>query len=644
MATLTNQVKKRVEELRRLLNDYSYYYYALDNPKVSDAIHDSLMSELRSLETAHPALVTLDSPTQRVGGKAIDKFAKVRHSAPMLSLSDMFSEDEFLHWAERVEKLTGNEPEYYAEIKVDGLALSLTYEKGRLVRGATRGDGAIGEDVTQNVRTIKSVPLVLRRPESIEIRGEAYLPREAFADLNNERRKASEPVFANPRNAAAGSLRQLDPRITASRPLAFTAYSVADHEYPTHEAEHAAARALGFVAGEFNRVCRSPRAVIEYWNELLKRREGLPYQIDGIVVTVNDKSLWPRLGVVGKDPRYATALKWPAEEAATVIEAIVPQVGRTGVLTPVAHLRPVSLAGTTVSRATLHNQDIIDAKDIRIGDTVVVRKAGDIIPEVVKVVKELRPHGTKPYELPKTVDNYEFERVRRQIQHFVSRPAFNIEGLGPKIITRLMEEKLVNDPADLFDLTEGDIAPLERFGELSAKNLIASIHSHRRVSFDRFIYSLGILGVGLETARDLMARYRSIGDLERATLDDLSRINNIGPVTAKQIADYFDRVQNQRFVHQLLGKGVRIDYSHPRVAEREGVSGKAFVFTGTLTAMSREGAEELVRRLGGRATDSVTKKTDYVVVGSDPGSKAEKARKLGVPILSEAEFLRLVNR
>lgn len=648
----TKEVIERVEKIRNVIDDLRYRYHVLDDPTVTDAHYDGLMRELVGYEAEYPELQSPDSPSQRVGGEPLKKFTQVQHIVPMLSLNDAFDPIEVQQWENRIKRLAPKATfEYYAEIKMDGLAISLVYENGSLVCAATRGDGYTGEDVTNTIKTIRAIPLKLRETDKtkaylqgrIEVRGEVYMPKKAFEALNKDREKQGKPLFANPRNASAGSVRQLNPKITASRNLEFMAYQVIlPKSLEKHHQEHELAQELGFSADHHNKLCKNIDAVIEFWTKFEKKRDGLPYQIDGLVVGVNDNDLRGRLGVVGKAPRGAIAFKWAAEEATTIIEDIVPQVGRTGSLTPVAHLKPVVVAGSTVSRATLHNQDIIDAKDIRIGDTVVIRKAGDVIPEVVKVLPELRPKDAQPYKLPDTVENFSFTVRKRQIEHFVSRSAFDIEGVGPSLIERFLEEGLIGDAADLFDLKEGDLQELDRFGELSAKNVVSGIQNRKAIAFDRFIYALGILNVGIETARELTRRFKTIHNLMDASLEDLQAIKDIGPITAQSIYNFFEKNKNREFVEKLLAKGVTIDYRQTDTKERDGVTGKTFVFTGGLEHGSREQAKELVRSFGGDVSESVSKLTDYVVVGEDPGSKYDKALKLGVTVLTEADFVKLV--
>lgn len=687
---ISTAIRERVTRLRTVINDLRYRYHVLDDPTVTDSDYDSLMRELVGYETEYPELLTPDSPSQRVGGKPLAKFSQIHHEIPMLSLTDAFNEEEMEQWENRMKRIVPKgDYTYYAEVKMDGLAISLVYRDGILETGATRGDGYVGEDVTQNIRTIQAIPLRLRETSEtkpylhgrLEVRGEIYMPKQAFDALNQDRASQNLPLFANPRNAAAGAVRQLDPKITASRNLTFMAYQVIlpiEHRtnLQTHHEEHDLAEKLGFPSNKYNRLCPDLKTVITYWNEFEKKRPALPYQIDGLVVGVDNNRLKQELGIVGKSPRGMVALKWPAEETTTVIEDIIIQVGRTGALTPVAHLRPVEVAGSTVSRATLHNQDEIERKDIRIGDTVVVRKAGDVIPEVVKVITELRPKNSKPFHMPtecpvcgnpvtrrpgeavsRCSNTSCFSVQRRQLEHFVSRAAFDMEGLGPKILDRFIDEGLIKDFADLFDLQAGDIAGLERFGEKSAENIIQTIHSHKTLPLARFLYALGIRNVGTETARDLsafLADRITAHELTEAdaqtfpsllasiTLEEWNSIPAIGPVVAQHIYDYFHNNTHLTFIANLLTKGVTITIPTERKQTKEGITGKSFVFTGTLHSMTRDEAKEKARSYGAEISESVSKKTDYVVVGDEPGSKYEKAQQLGVTILNEAAYRKLI--
>ncbi len=681
----TRAISERVTQLRQVIDDLRYRYHVLDDPQVTDTDYDSLMRELVSYEEKYPELRTSDSPSQRIGGTPLKKFAQVSHAYPMLSLTDAFNEEELRSWESRMKRLVANgNYQYYTEVKIDGLAIALTYKDGLLVTGATRGDGYVGEDVTHNIKTIRAIPLSLRetakvdRKQRIEIRGEMYMPRKAFERLNKERAEQNLPLFANPRNASAGSIRQLDPTITANRQLEFMAYQVliGEPDQPKrlayHHDEHDLAVELGFASNRYNRLCQNLDEVLDFWREFEKQRAHLPYQIDGLVVGVDDMKLRNELGVVGKAPRGMIALKWPAEEVATVIEDITVNVGRTGALTPVAHLRPVEVAGTTVSRATLHNQDEIERKDIRVGDTVIIRKAGDIIPEVVKVITELRPKETQPFQLPdhcpicqspvirkpgeavvRCTNSECFSVQRRRLEHFVSKAAFDMEGLGPKILDRFIDEGLIKSFADLFDLKQGDVEGLERFGEKSAANIIQTIQSHKQITLARFLYALGVRNVGYETAIDLadyISRRLKKDDLKQelitrlveTTTEEWQSIPDVGPVVAENIADYFQDKSHQQFLTELLDKGIEIELPKQQTAHKEGVTNKTFVFTGGMETMTRDEAKDKARALGAVVSESVSKKTDYVVVGSDPGSKYEKAMQLGVTVLDEPAYLKLV--
>jgi DNA ligase (NAD+) len=667
------EAKVRIEKLRKYIDDLRYRYHVLDDPTVTDADYDSLMHELVGLEEQFPEFLDPNSPSQKVGGKPLDKFRSVKHEYSMLSLNDAFSEDEMKEWYVRLVRLVGNkvidDSGYYSEIKMDGLAISLVYETGALAYAATRGNGFIGEDITNNIKTIKAIPLTLRQESKyweiakngrIEIRGEIYMPIKSFETLNKERLEKGLPLFANPRNAAAGSVRQLDPKITASRNLDFMGYGMIGVRVDTHEEEHAVIKDLGLPVNKYNKYCKSLEEVFKLWHDWEKIRPKLPYQIDGMVVNLNDKRVFERLGVVGKSPRGAIAFKWPAEEATTMLEDIEVRVGRTGVLTPTAHLKPVVVAGSTVSRATLHNADEIEKKDIRIGDTVVIRKAGDIIPEVVKSIKELRSGKEKIFKMPKECPMcgggvyrkphevaYRCSNVKcfaiekRSLEHFVSKAAFDIEGLGEKIIEQLMNVGLVKDPSDLFTLKVGDLEPLERFAEKSASNLIGSIESHKGISLERFIYALGIPLVGTETATDIAKKFGSLERVVEASREEFNAIYGIGKKVAESIADYFEDSEKKAYIKRLLDDGVKVkNYHSPVLANK--LQGKTFVVTGTLEFMTRDDAHKRIVENGGKVGSSVSKSTDYLVVGESPGSKLEKAKSLGVKILDEKEFLSLL--
>ncbi|MEK9155762.1 MAG: NAD-dependent DNA ligase LigA [Patescibacteria group bacterium] len=685
------EAKERIEKLRRYIDDMRYRYHVLNEPGVTDADYDSLMAELVKLEEEHPEFADPDSPSQKIGGAPAKEFKSARHEVPMLSLNDAFNEEDLLIWCQRISRLVNSgaieKSGFYAEMKMDGLAISLIYENGRLARGLTRGDGRVGEEITRNLKTVRSIPLALREESKyykdalrrrVIVRGEVYLPTASFLALNEERRKKGEPLFANPRNVAAGSLRQLDPKITASRNLNFMAYGLIvapGGQSPriesgagfagtvsilTHEEEHTIARDLGFPVNSYNKFCPDLETVIKLWHEWEKKRPKLPYQIDGMVVNINDKKLFERLGVVGKSPRGAIALKWPAEEVTTVIEDIQVQVGRTGSLTPVAHLRPVVVAGSTVSRATLHNADEIERKDIRIGDTVVIRKAGDVIPEVVKSIKELRTGREKKFKMPRECPVCGGPVVRREgevafrcanmscfaieklkIEHFVSKAAFDIDGLGPKIIDRLIDEGLIRDAADLFELKAGDIEPLERFAEKSAQNLIEAIVAARAIDLDRFIYALGIPMVGAETAADLAKQFGTLEKFREARGEELDRIYGIGRKVADSVSAWLKSEKNQAFINRLLKRGVKVrPYHSPISADK--LSGQTFVVTGVLPSLTRDEAHKKIIQYGGNVVSAVSKNTDYVIVGEEPGSKLDKARQLGIKTISEKEFLAMI--
>jgi DNA ligase (NAD+) len=656
------EAKKRIEKLKKEISEQDYLYYVLDRPKISDEAYDSLRRELIELEKKYPELVSPDSPTQRVGGPPLDKFVKVKHKVPMLSLQDAKDEEEFQAWEKRITKLVPGEGiDYYVEIKMDGLAVTLIYKKGIFFKGATRGDGQVGEDITQNIKTIKSIPLRLRTKirGEIEIRGEVFMPEKAFAKLNEVQKKAGQSLFANPRNAAAGSVRQLNPKITASRQLDFFAYQIiTDLGQKTHQEEHKLCTSLGFRSNPYNQYCRDGREVVGFHKKIAKLRDKLAYQIDGIVVNVNSRRLFKKLGAVGRAPRGAVAYKFPAEQATSKVKDIIIQIGRTGRVTPVAVLEPTRVAGSVVSRATLHNFDQIKKLGIKIGDTVIIQKAGDVIPEVVEPLPNLRTGEEKKFVLPKKcpacgtklarhsgeVDYYCpnkkcFALTKRYIDFFVSKKAFDIEHLGPKIVEQLIVNGLVRGPADLFLLKEGDLKPLERFAEKSASNLVEAIQKSKKIHLARFIFALGIRHVGEETAIDLANYFASLKSLEKASLEKLIKLPDIGPVVAQSIYTFFRDKKNLDFIKSLLKNGVEIEL--PRKVKKK-LKGLTFVLTGALSSMTRDGAKERVRSLGGDISSSVSKLTDYVVAGAEPGSKYDKAKRLGVKIILEKEFLKII--
>jgi DNA ligase (NAD+) len=681
------EAKERIEKLKKLIEKYRYSRHVLDKELVPIEVEDSLKKELFDLEQKFPELITPDSPTQRVGGKVLEKFEKVKHPAPMLSLNDAFSEKDMEDWIERISKLLTKEEveklDFFCEPKLDGLAIELIYKNGIFTVGATRGDGIFGENVTENLKTIESVPLRLRDVEEIVadlenegekeiadyirknglkevvVRGEAVITKKNFELVNEEQKKLGFPTFANPRNLAAGSIRQLDPKITAKRRLDVNAYDLVTYlGQRTHEQEHKILHALGFKTNnKYCKYCKNLQEVFEYRNYWLKNREKLPYEIDGTVVQVNDNRIFQKLGVVGKAPRGAIAFKFPLKQSTTILKDVKFQVGRTGAVTPVAILEPVEVGGVTITRATLHNEDMIKKLGVKIGDTVVIGRAGDVIPEVVQALPELRTGKEKGIQFPREcpVCGTKLEKPigeaiwrcpnpkcpakeRRYFYHFVK--AFDILGLGPKIIDRLLDEGLIEDPADLFTLKEGDLLPLERFAEKSAKNLVNAIQSKKEIPLARFIYALGIRNVGEETAEDLAKHFGSLEKLKNATLPQLQMVRDIGPVVAQSIYRFFRDKKNLDFIEKLIKVGVKI--VEEKKPERESLKGLTFVFTGGLESMTREEAKRKVKELGGEVTESVSKRVSYVVVGKEPGSKLEKARKLGVKTITEKEFLELL--
>lgn len=656
-----SEASKRAEKLREKIRELNHHYYVLDEPSATDAVYDSLTRELKQIEADYPDLAVADSPTQRVSGEPLDKFRKISHSSPMLSLHDAFSPNEEIEWLERITKLEPRvaKSAFYCELKMDGLACSLKYRDGLFYQAATRGDGYVGEDITAQVRTIQAVPLRLRGESKgeIEVRGEIYMPKKSFAKLNAEREKTGQPLFANPRNAAAGSVRQLDPKLTAKRDLSFMAYQLLLSEpIKHHHQEHQKLEEFGFPASvKNNKIASSLSQVLDYQHHAAKIRESLPYLIDGVVVQLDDRELFRELGVIGKAPRAAIAFKFAPTEVTTRLLDILIQVGRQGTMTPVAVLEPVEIHGVTVSRATLHNEDEIKRKNILIGDTVIVRRAGDVIPEVVGPVEKLRTGKEKEFHFPKTcpvcgsaIERKEGEAAYRctnksclgsrilQLRHFTTKGAFDIVGLGPKVIDRLYDAGLIADQADIYQLKAGDIAQLEGFGEQSGENIIAAINARRKVGLRQFVYGLGIRHVGVETAEALSQHFGSLAKIRQAKLEDLQQVPDIGPIVAQSLYDYFVIKGSQELVDRLL-KEVKI--AAPTKVNSGLLAGKSIVFTGTLQTMTRPEAQQKARELGADINDSVSKNTDFVVVGANPGSKADKAKQLGVKILSEKEFL-----
>jgi DNA ligase (NAD+) len=660
----------RAAELRDLLERYNYRYHALDDPEVPDAEYDKLMVELRALEAQFPQLLAANSPTQRVGAAPISAFGAVKHRVAMLSLDNAFSTEEVRDFDRRIHERLGESGaiRYSAEPKLDGLAISARYENGSFVQGATRGDGETGEDVTQNLRTIKALPLNLRGaniPKVLEVRGEVFMPFAGFRRFNEEAAARGEKSFINPRNAAAGSLRQLDPRMSAARPLDLFIYGVGvieGGELPPHHSETLKAlRALGFKICPQSTVVESIDGCLDYYRDMGAARASLPYQIDGVVYKVDDLNLQRKLGFISRAPRWAIAHKFPAEEALTVVRGIEFQVGRTGALTPVARLEPAFVGGVTVSNATLHNMDELTRKDVRVGDTVVIRRAGDVIPEVARVLPERRPAGAQLVDLPSVCPVCGYPVVREEdqavarcsggrhcaaqrkgeIQHFASRRAMDIQGLGDKLVEQLVDTDWVKTPADLFSLQSARLATLERMGEKSAQKLAAAIESAKHTTLPRFLYALGIRDVGEATALALAQYFPEIADLRKAGEEEIQRVPDVGPVVAKQVAAYFGDADNAAAVDRLLASG--ITWPKPTVIVADGSQrDKTFVLTGTLESMTREQAAEAVQQLGGRVSGSVSKKTDYVVAGAEAGSKLKKAEQLGIRILDEAAFLKLL--
>ncbi|HEY8108510.1 MAG TPA: NAD-dependent DNA ligase LigA [Patescibacteria group bacterium] len=651
-----SEAKQRVAKLRDEIDHHRYLYHVEDRSEISPEALDSLKHELAQIEEQYPGLVAPDSPTQRIEGTVAKGFKKVTHSRPMLSLTDVFDADEFRAWEARIEKLAGAKPEYFAELKYDGLAIAIRYEKGIYQQAATRGNGRVGEDVTTNVRTIESVPLKLRKPVTVEIRGEVYMPYEDFEKVNKAQERAGKPTYANPRNLAAGTLRQLDPKLVATRPLAFVAYALPDDSLKRHAEEHDRARKLGFPTGKFDKVCKDVDEVVAFWREMEKKRQSLPYQIDGTVVTVNDRRLFRRLGVVGKAARGNVALKFAPEQVTTKVLDIRVNVGRTGAVTPFAVMEPVQVAGTTVSRATLHNEDEVARKDIRIGDTVILQKAGDIIPEVVQPLPKLRTGKERKFRMPKECPNCgttlvrpEGEAVTRcsnpdcfaleagRLEHFVSKDAMDIDGIGEKLVRQLLEEGLVRDPADLFALKVGDLEPLEKFAEKKSQAVVDGIRAAREVPLGRFIYALGIRHVGLQTALDLADEFDTLERLRKATAEKLEQVEGVGDVVAAELETWLKEPANRKLLDRLAKE---VTVTKPKKTDE--LVGLTFVITGTLSDMSREEAQQRIRGKGGKATNSVSKETDYVVAGENAGSKLVKAEKLGVKVIDEAGLRKLL--
>lgn len=658
------------EKLRREIRHNEYLYYVLDAPEITDAEYDRMMVRLRELEARYPDSIPADSPTQRVGGRASSQFTEVRHLEPLLSLGNVFSAEELRAFDERVRSglPAGSKVEYVMEPKIDGLACSLIYENGKLVRAATRGDGVVGENVTANVRTIRSIPLTLKVPEGeavpelLDVRGEVYMPRQAFMRLNEQRAERGESEFANPRNAAAGSLRQLDPQVTASRSLSFFAYYlVGEGAQPKHSESLALLARYGFKVSENYKVVENIDEAIKYIGDFNELRQGLSYDTDGAVIKVNDVYQQRILGATGKDPRWATAYKYPPEQAETTLEDIDWRVGRTGVLTPTAVLTPVKLSGSVISRATLHNEDFIRTKDIRIGDRVIINKAGEIIPEVLRVVVEKRTGDEKEVEIPSVCPECGW-RVERQgeeaairctnphcpalgregLIHFVSRDAMNIDGCGPSVINALLDAGLVRDAADLYSLRKDDLLKLERMGEKSADNLLAALAESKKNELDKLLFALGIRHVGAKVARILATEFGSMEKLQQAQPEKLAQIRDIGDKIAESAVTWLNVPANIDLVERLAAAGLTMTFTPPASQEDNPFFGKTLVFTGTMPTLGRAEAKTMAQYVGAKVSGSVSKKTDYVIAGAEAGSKLEKAQQLGVTVIDEAEFLRLL--
>lgn len=656
------EMAERVEELRQTLNQYGYEYYVLDRPSVPDSEYDRLMNELIQIETDYPELRTPDSPTQRVGGAPLDAFVKVTHDTPMLSLGNVFSKEELVEWVERIEKDLGYTPTFVAELKFDGLAVSLKYENGRLVRGATRGDGTTGEDITQNLKTIRSIPLRLNEDVTFEVRGEAYMPKRSFEQLNDERERNGEPLFANPRNAAAGSLRQLDSKIAASRNLAFFAYGLVSQDdlVASHDESLDYLKRLGVpVSGDYT-ICQTADELWDYIETYVTKRSDLPYEIDGIVIKVAGYEEQEQLGFTAKSPRWAVAYKFPAEEVVTTIEDVDFSVGRTGKVTPRARFAPVSVAGSTVTYATLHNEDFIKEKDLHIGDRVVIKKAGDVIPAVVSALASERSGEERVIEFPTHCPACGSELIRLEgeadhrcvnpecpaqllegLIHFVSRQAMNIDGLGEKVITQLHEAGLVHSVADLYRLDRDDLLGLERMGETSVANLLSAIEQSKQNSLERVLFALGIRLVGQKAASLIAERFETMEAIIAATVEELTSIDGIGTKMAESIVLYFEKPEARELVKELSELGVNLSFKGTKRPMTEGapLSGKTVVLTGKLHEMTRGEAGKQLERLGASVTGSVSKNTDLLVAGEKAGSKLAKAESLGIEVWDEAKLL-----
>ncbi|MCK9393552.1 MAG: NAD-dependent DNA ligase LigA [Candidatus Paceibacterota bacterium] len=685
-----NEAKKRIENLKKTINYHRHLYHIYDKQEISDAALDSLKKELFDLEQLFPNLITTDSPTQRIGGEALEVFEKIAHQKLMTSFYDAFNRQDMDDWEERNKKLLNNNDlkniNYYCEPKLDGLAIELIYKEGVLEIGSTRGDGKIGENVTKNIKTIEAIPLKIKDKEEIikelrkkklysiaeainssnlkevVVRGEAVLTKQDFEKINQKREKQGLPLFANPRNLAAGSIRQLDSKITSSRHLDADVYSiVTDLGQKTHEEEHLILEAMGFKTNnKFNRLCRNMDEVFEYYSHWQGKREKLPYEVDGVVVSINNNLIFEKLGIIGKAPRAGIALKFPLVEVTTKVRDIMVQIGRTGAMTPVALLEPVNVGGVVVSRATLHNEKEIERLGLKIGDTVVIGRAGDVIPEILRIFEGLRTGKEKNFKMPSKCPSCNTDLIKPDVEviwrcpnencfgrkikyfnHFISRGAFNIEGLGGRVIERLIEEGLVKDPSDLFDLKEGDLLALDRFGEKSARKLVSAIQAKKKAPLAKFIYSLGIRNVGQKTATDLAFKFGSIEKIKNSTYEDMENIKDIGPIVGSSIIEWFKNKNNLDFLNKMKERGVWFEIEEKKSNKLLGLK---FVLTGTLSSLKREEAESRIIEEGGEFSTSVSSKTDYVIIGENPGSKYDKAKNLGVKILEEKDFLKLLEK
>lgn len=659
-----DEAAKRAEELRTRLNQWSREYYVEDKPTVEDYVYDKEYAELVAIEEQYPDLITSDSPTQRVGGKVLEGFEKVTHDIPLYSLNDVFSKEELIAFDQRVQKAVGRVVDYCCELKIDGLSVSLRYEDGNFVRGATRGDGTVGENITENLKTVRSVPIKLKEPMNIEVRGECFMPKRSFVQLNQDREAEGKDIFANPRNAAAGSLRQLDSKITAKRNLDTFLYTVADFGPMQAKTQYDALEELekiGFHTNREKRLCHSVDEVWSYIEEYHDKRVDLPYEIDGIVIKVNEFSLQDQLGFTVKAPRWAAAYKFPPEEVETLIENIEWTVGRTGVVTPTAIMTPVRVAGTTVSRASLHNGDYIKLKDIRLKDTVLIYKAGDIIPEVSQVVLDKRPKDSEEYQLPthcpvcgselvhldeevalRCINPKCPAQMKEGLNHFVSRNAMNIDGLGPRVLEQMYDKKLVADVADLYKLTEEELLTLDKIKEKSANNILTAIDNSKDNSVERLIFGLGIRHVGAKAAKILAEHFGDLETLSKSDYESIIALDTIGDIIADSVVTYFSNEEVHELMNELKQAGVNFEYKGLRNAQLQEVESpfkeKTVVLTGKLTRFTREEAKETIENLGGKVTGSVSKKTDIVVAGEDAGSKLTKAQELGIEVWTEDQM------